>query len=96
MKTEKRIYVCGRFHNFCNNPENTAKANDSMATKKCINHSRSLQIYWDNLDDTIKVKENMKVGKRIDPTKSDISEQNAPEKKHYLPGNPDLGLNRKN
>lgn len=38
-----------------------------------------------NLEDIIKVKEDIKIGKGFDPAKNCVSEQNGLRKKHYFP-----------
>lgn len=42
------------------------------------------------------MKDETKVGKRIEPAKNCVSERDALEKKNYFPWKPVLGLNRKN
>lgn len=49
---------------------------------------RCFQIDWDNPEDNIKVKDDMKVGGGIDTAKNSISDRNAPNKNSTPPEGP--------
>lgn len=95
-ETEKGFYSSEHLHTVWDNLGNSTKANFSMGAEKEINPSRRLQMGWDNPEETIKLKDDMKRGKGINAAKSSISQQNAPEKERWFPGKPDSGLNSKN
>lgn len=69
MKAEKRIYPSARPHNFWDSPEQLTKATVSMKAEKGIYHRGSLEIDWGNPGDTVKLKDDMKFGKRANPAK---------------------------
>lgn len=56
------------------------KAKISLKAEKEIHPSRRLQNDCNKPEDTIKMKEDRKVGKGIDPAKNCMSGQSAPEK----------------
>lgn len=85
MKTEKRNYPNIRLHNMWYNPGRSTKVNISMKAGEGIYSCESMQIDWDTPKDTIKVKDNMRFGKKIEPTEHCMSERNAPEKKRLFP-----------
>lgn len=66
-----------------------------MKVEKGMYPSGRLQKDWDNPGDTIKVKEDMKVGHGIDAATNCISEQNTRGRKRISPGKPNLGLDTK-
>lgn len=56
-----------------------------MKAKKGIHSGRRLHDHWDNPEDTINVKNDIKVGKGIETAKNIIAKQYSPEKKNrYL------------
>lgn len=62
---EKRIYLSGILHNVWDIPVKCTKVNISMEADNGILPSRRFQIDWDNPEETIKVKDQMKVEKGV-------------------------------
>lgn len=67
-----------------------------MKAGRGMNPSKLFKKDLDNPGDINEVKENIKVGIRIDPARHCISEQNASEKEAYFPGKLVSGLNTNN
>lgn len=57
-----------------------------MEARKGTYPTGSVRNDRDNPRDTIKVRDNIKVGKESDPAKNNVSEQYALEKKHIFVG----------
>lgn len=69
-KTERENRPIGRFHKIRDNPERKRNANKSMKSEKGTYSSKILQNDSGNPEDTIKVRDGMKIGKGTGPTKN--------------------------
>lgn len=80
MKTAKESDPSRLLRNFLDNPEKNKKANTSMKGGNEIYSRGSLQNNGDNQEDTIMVKGDMRVRRKLVLARSCLSDHNAPEK----------------
>lgn len=83
METESGIHPSRPLHNARDNSKKYTKKNISMEAEKGNHQSGSLWVDWDNPEDSIKMKDDMKLAKGIDPAKTCTSERNAPTKNSF-------------
>lgn len=70
MKIKKRNYPIGSLHEVWDRPGKSTKSNFSVKAVKTIHNRENHHIDRDNPEDTIKMKEDMKVRKEIDLQKT--------------------------